>query len=106
MHLSSHNQQDPNELQVKTSAYLVVPLVTTLSPVMDISQRMVRVSLGSRFSWGCRNSEWETNLEAGVGAGHGRQGALLKLTWQIPCYHLAGSFRMCTHTWVESRVEE
>ena len=43
--------------------HLVVPLVTTLSPVMEISQRMVRVSLGKRFNWGCRNSECDTNLE-------------------------------------------
>ncbi len=28
--------------------YLVVPQVTKLSPVMEISHRMVRVSLGSR----------------------------------------------------------
>ena len=32
--------------------YLLVPLVTTLSPVMEISQRMVRVSPGMRESWG------------------------------------------------------
>ena len=38
------------------STYLLVPLVTTLSPLMEISQRMVRVSLGRRFSWGCRSS--------------------------------------------------
>ena len=37
--------------------------MTTLSPVMEISQRMVRVSLGKRFNWGCRNSECDTNLE-------------------------------------------
>ena len=43
--------------------YLEVPLVTTLSPVMEISQRMVKVSLGSRFNWGCLSSEWDTNLE-------------------------------------------
>ena len=44
------------------SAYLLVPLVTTLSPLMEISQRMVRVSLGRRFSWGCRSSVCDTNL--------------------------------------------
>ena len=44
------------------TSYLVVPLVTTLSPVMEISQRMVKVSLGRRFNWGCRNSECDTNL--------------------------------------------
>ena len=43
--------------------HLVVPLVTTLSPVIEISQRMVKVSLGRRFNWGCRNSEWDTNLK-------------------------------------------
>ena len=36
---------------------LVVPLVTTLSPEMEISQRMVRVSPGMRLSWGWRSSE-------------------------------------------------
>ena len=30
---------------------------------MEISQRMVKVSLGSRFNWGCLSSEWDTNLE-------------------------------------------
>ena len=44
------------------STYLLVPLVTTLSPLMEISQRMVRVSLGRRFSWGCRSSVCDTNL--------------------------------------------
>ena len=65
------NEMQDNEMQKTNSqakqlrwivSYLVVPLVTTLSPVMEISQRMVRVSLGSRLSWGCRSSEWETNL--------------------------------------------
>ena len=41
---------------------MLVPLVTTLSPVMEISQRMVRVSPGSKFSCGCLSSEWDTNL--------------------------------------------
>ena len=41
---------------------LLVPLVTTLSPLMEISQRMVRVSLGRRLSCGWRSSEWDTNL--------------------------------------------
>ena len=48
---------------MKSIDYFEVPLVTTLSPVMEISQRMVKVSLGSKFSWGCLNSEWDTNLE-------------------------------------------
>ena len=30
---------------------LLVPLVTTLSPVMEISQRMVSVSPGRRLNW-------------------------------------------------------
>ena len=42
--------------------YLLVPLVTTLSPVMEISQSMVRVSPGNKFSWGCLSSECDTNL--------------------------------------------
>ena len=45
--------------------YFEVPLVTTLSPVMEISQRMVKVSLGSKFNWGCLSSEWDTNLQGG-----------------------------------------
>ena len=48
---------------MKSIDYFEVPLVTTLSPVMEISQRMVKVSLGSRFNWGCLSSEWDTNLE-------------------------------------------
>ena len=48
---------------MKAIDYFEVPLVTTLSPVMEISQRMVKVSLGSKFNWGCLNSEWDTNLE-------------------------------------------
>ena len=48
---------------MKSVDYFEVPLVTTLSPVMEISQRMVKVSLGSRFNWGCLSSEWDTNLE-------------------------------------------
>ena len=50
---------------MKAIDYFEVPLVTTLSPVMEISQRMVKVSLGSKFSWGCLNSEWDTNLQGG-----------------------------------------
>ena len=48
-----------------TCPYLVVPQVTKLSPEMEISQRMVSVSLGSRCSWGCRSSVWDTNLGTG-----------------------------------------
>ena len=32
---------------------------------MEISQRMVKVSLGSKFNWGCLSSEWDTNLQGG-----------------------------------------
>ena len=49
-------------MTIFTTPYLMVPLVTTLSLVLDISQRMVRVSPGNRFSWGCLSSEQETNL--------------------------------------------
>ena len=45
------------EDKTRKATYLLVPLVTTLSPVMEISQRMVSVSLGMRESWGWRSSE-------------------------------------------------
>ena len=47
------------------SSYLDEPVVTVFSPSMLISQRMVSVSLGNRFSVGCFNSVCETNLKDG-----------------------------------------
>ena len=47
----------------KQAAYLLEPLSTMLSPVMEISHSRVSVSFGNRFRWGCRNSEWDTNLK-------------------------------------------